>query len=399
MPADAAFRGRAVDGSNRRPIAGATVTSGNSIVITGPDGRFQIAETTGAVGARAPGYRQISFKGAPGDIVLTPFRPKALYLSVYGIGSRPLREPALALAARAGLNALTIDVKGDRGLIPYRSAIPLAARLGANRIVTVGDIHALVQDLHGRGLYLIARIVVFKDNPLAEARPDLAVKTPAGRLWRDREGLAWVDPSRKEAWDYSIDVAVEAARNGFDEIQFDYVRFPDAKGVVYSVANTEQNRVDALTGFFREARSRLIPFNVFMAADVFGYTPWNLNDTSIGQRIERLAPLVDYLCPMLYPSGFQYGIPGYRIPVAHPYEIVRLSLEKAAQRTGLSPLHFRPWLQAFRDYAFDKREFGPKEIAEQIRAAEEFGSDGWMLWNPRNVYSTDGLSPLSARRF
>jgi hypothetical protein len=395
-PAYAAFRGRVVDRADRRPIPGAIVTSGNLTATTGQDGRFQIGETAGFVGARASGYRQTQvgaaiFKGAAPDIGLTPFRPKALYLSVYGIGARTLRDPALALAARAGINALVIDVKGDRGLIPYRSSVALAARLGANRVVTVGDIHGLIQDLHGRGLYLIARIVVFKDNPLAESRPDLAVKSSGGRIWRDREGLAWVDPSKKQAWDYSIDIAVEAAGNGFDEIQFDYVRFPDAKGVSYSVANTEQNRVDALSGFLREARARLAPLNVFLAADVFGYIPWNLNDTDIGQRIDKLAPLVDYLCPMLYPSGFQFGIPGYRMPVAHPYEIVRLSLDRAAQRSQLPPARFRPWLQAFRDYAFDKRVFGPKEIAEQIRAAEEFGSDGWMLWNPHNVYSDDGL--------
>jgi hypothetical protein len=398
--ADAAWSGRVIDGSNRQPIAGATITAGAATATTRQDGCFQIGETAGSIGVRASGYRQTQVgagifagvvKGAAPNIVLTPFRPKALYLSVYGIGSRALRDPALAVAARAGLNALVIDVKGDRGLIPYRSSVPLAARLNANRVITVGDIHGLVQDLHGRGLYLIARIVVFKDNPLAEARPDLAVKSAGGRIWRDREGLAWVDPSKKESWDYSIDVAVEAASNGFDEIQFDYVRFPDAKGVVYSVANTEQNRVDALGGFFKEARGRLDPFNVFLAADVFGYIPWNLNDTDIGQRIEKLAPLVDYLCPMLYPSGFQFGIPGYRMPVDHPYEIVRLSLDKAAQRSGFSSKHFRPWLQAFRDYAFDRREFGPKEIATQIKAAEDFGSDGWMLWNPHNVYALDGL--------
>ena len=128
-----------------------------------------------------------------------------------------------------------------------------------------------------------------------------------------------------------------------------------------------------------------------MAADIFGYVSWNLDDTQIGQKIENVASCIDYVSLMLYPSGFQFGIPGYRNPVAHPYEIVSLSLKKAQERANIPPNRFRPWLQAFKDYAFDRRYFYGPEIRSQINAAEEFGSDGWMLWNPRNVYRTDGL--------
>jgi hypothetical protein len=130
---------------------------------------------------------------------------------------------------------------------------------------------------------------------------------------------------------------------------------------------------------------------VFLSADVFGYVCWNVNDTMIGQRLEDLARLLDYVSPMLYPSSFQFGIPGYRLPVAHPYEIVYFSLERARERTGLAPSRFRPWLQAFRDYGFDRRAFGEAEIRAQIAAAERFGSDGWMLWDPQNAYTADGL--------
>jgi hypothetical protein len=131
---------------------------------------------------------------------------------------------------------------------------------------------------------------------------------------------------------------------------------------------------------------------VFLAADIFGYVCWNLDDTGIGQMLERLVPHVDYLSPMLYPSGFHVGIPGCPDPVAHPYEIVYRSLDRAKQRTGLPPVRFRPWLQAFRDYAFDRRPFTGKEIRQQIRAAQDFGANGWMLWNPNNIYSAEGLS-------
>jgi hypothetical protein len=324
-------------------------------------------------------------------VKLTPFKPKALYLSVFGIGSSALREPALRLLQQTELNSLVIDIKGDRGLIPYRTTVPLAGVARANRILTVPNIKELVASLHARGIYLIARIVVLKDDPVASARPDLAVLTADNSVWHDPEGLAWTDPSKEEAREYSLDLAEEAARNGFDEIQFDYVRFPDAVGLKYSIPNTQENRVRVISQFFREARKRLTPYNVFVAADIFGYVCWNQNDTYIGQHLESIVSLVDYMCPMLYPSGFQYGIPGYRMPVAHPYEIPRLSLERARERTCVRPVRYRPWLQAFRDYAFDHRAFGVAEMRSQIKAAEDFGSDGWMLWNPHNIYSPDAF--------
>jgi hypothetical protein len=217
------------------------------------------------------------------------------------------------------------------------------------------------------------------------------VKNLAGEIWRDRENLSWADPFKKEVWDYNIRIAVEAAQLGFDEIQFDYVRFPDASGLQFSQPNTQENRVKAISGFLMEAKNQLAPYNVFLAADIFGYVSWNLNDTEIGQKLEELTPHLDYFSPMLYPSGFQFGIPGYRNPVANPHEIVYLSLKRAQERTQLPPIRFRPWLQAFKDYAFDRRPFTAKEIKDQISAVEKFGSNGWMLWNPRNVYGPDGL--------
>ena len=135
----------------------------------------------------------------------------------------------------------------------------------------------------------------------------------------------------------------------------------------------------------------MLPYNVYVSADIFGYVCWNKNDTGIGQRLELVAPDVDYMAPMLYPSGFQFGIPGYVDPVAHPYEIIHASLENAQARLKISPLRFRPWLQAFKDYAFDHRKFTADAVSTQIKAAGDFGADGWMLWNPRNDYSETGL--------
>ena len=388
--------GRVVDFFPGKPVKGALVTLNSDVVLTDENGIFTVNTALSKLAVRAPGYGRteqtiVAFDSTLQEIKLIPFTPKALYLSFYGIGDRGLRESAVKLIEETELNTLVIDVKGDKGMIPYKSSIPLAAEVGAQRITTVREMASLMRALKEKGIYTIARIVVFKDNPLALARPDWAIKTQSGEVWRDRENLAWVDPFNKEVWDYNINIAVEAAQYGFDEIQFDYVRFPDASGPRFSMPNTEENRVQAISGFLMEARRKLTPYNVFLSGDIFGYVCWNLNDTKIGQRLEDLATHLDYLCPMLYPSGFQYGIPGYRNPVANPYEIIYLSLKRAQERTNLPSHRFRPWLQAFRDYAFDGRYFNDKEIMGEIRAAEGFGSHGWMLWNPRNAYSSAGL--------
>ena len=389
--------GKVMDYLTRKPIQGALITANNEVIQTDSNGMFILRNAVKKIGIRAYGYARgeqvIPFitGRTPLKIYLQPFTPKALYLTFYGIGDRSLRESALKLINETELNSLVIDVKGDKGMITYKSSIPFASEIGAQKLTIIKDIRSLLQSLREKGIYTIARIVVFKDNTLGLARPDLTVRTQDGRVWHDREDLIWVDPSRKEVWDYNINVAVEAAKMGFDEIQFDYVRFPDKKGLKFAVTNTEENRVKYISGFLMEAKKRLMPYNVFIAADIFGYVSWNLNDTLIGQKLENLFPCVDYVSFMLYPSGFQFGIPGYRNPVAYPYHIVSLSLKKARERTKISPLRFRPWLQAFRDYAFDRRYFNGMEIRNQIKAAEEFGSNGWMLWNPRNVYQPDGL--------
>jgi hypothetical protein len=398
--------GRVVDLFTNRPIGGALVRLNNDIGWTNENGQFYIKNPGDKVGIKAHGYLRTEqvittpLNSSPQEIKLGPFNPKALYLSFYGIGDRTLRESALKLIEETELNALVIDVKGDRGMIPYKSSIPLASEVGAQKIITVRDMSGLMKSLKEKGIYTIARIVVFKDDLLASKMPDLAVRTQSGQVWHDRENLAWLDPFKQEVWDYNINIAIEAAQYGFDEVQFDYVRFPDASALRFSMPSTEENRVKAISGFLKEAKERLMPYNVFVSADIFGYVFWNLNDTEIGQRLEDLVSHVDYLCPMLYPSGFQYGIPGYRIPVAHPQEIVYLTLKRAQERTRLPSIRFRPWLQAFRDYAFDRRYFRGKEIQDQINAAKDFGSQGWMLWNPQNNYFEDGLkkiTPLGVR--
>lgn len=397
IPAYPAVDGKVIDAQTKEPIENAVVTLGEEVAHTNQNGDFHLEGSGAALKLRAPGYSRrelptAELSGLSPGIPLTPFQVRALYLTVYGAASKKLRHAALETIEKNRMNALVIDVKGDRGFIPFKVDLPLAEEIGAQNPILIKDMPAFLKNLKEKNLYLIARIVVFKDDPLAAARPQLAVKKDDGSVFRDREKLRWVDPFSREVWDYNIAIARIAAELGFDEIQFDYVRCPDNKGVVFSQPNNMTTRTQAVTGFLQAASKALAPYNVIVAADIFGYVLWNYDDTGIGQQIGEAVRAVDLICPMLYPSGYHLGIPNYRNPVQHPYEIVHLTLQRAQERTGISSLRFRPWLQAFRDYAFKGGDFGEERIKIQIKAAEDFGASGWMFWNPRNIYPKTGFA-------
>jgi hypothetical protein len=321
---------------------------------------------------------------------------KAVYLSYYGVADATIRGRVLDLLDGTELNAVVIDVKGDRGFIPYATSVELAVQAGARGPVRWNGFDAALARLKAGGVYTIARIVVFKDDVLARHRPTWALlDTRTGRPWVDREGLAWIDPFKDEAWAYTLQLAVEAAAKGFDEIQFDYLRFPSEGplgAIRYSAVSTQETRTRAIGRFLAAAR-QMLGDRARLAIDVFGYTAFNDNDTNVGQRIEDLAPLVDVICPMAYPSAYHVGIPGYRNPVARPYEVVAETVRRIRARSRHGGALVRPWIQDFRDYAFDRRAFGPMEVAAQIRAAHDAGASGWMLWNPRNRYTVEALGP------
>jgi len=325
------------------------------------------------------------------EIRLAPFTPKALYLSYWAVTSKKHLDRVMKVLDETEANTLVLDVKSEYGLLAYDSGLPVADAIGAYNRKTLPHMEEFLKMLKAKGIYTIARIVVFKDNLLAAKKPHLAIRQSDGAIWKNREELAWIDPFQTEAWDYNIDVARHAAKVGFDEIQFDYIRFPDKQDLVFAKENNEENRVATIAGFCKEAADRLASANVFLSADVFGHTCWDEGDTNIGQRLDAIAPHLDYISPMLYPSSFRHGIPSYANPVAHPEEVVYYSLKNAVDRTGLAPERFRPWLQAFRDYGFDRRAFREKEIRAQIRAAEAIGSTGWMLWNAGSYYTAQGL--------
>jgi hypothetical protein len=395
--------GRVVD-QDGNPLRGASVVVRGIEVRTDADGVFKVEQIPpdATLLVKLPGFakRRVGPTRGAVEAVLEPQVIKAAYLTYYGVGDRGIRNRVLDLTERTELNAVVIDVKGDRGWILYRTEVPQALAVGAQGPGTLREFDAMMADFKARGLYTIARIVTFKDNVLANARPDLAViDTRTGQPWIDNEKLAWVDPFREEVWAYNIAIAQEAIRRGFDEIQFDYVRFPtDGKlgAARYLRPVNKDSRLATIAAFLERARRELGAQGAFVAADLFGYTAFNENDTDIGQRIEELAPHLDFICPMVYPSGYHKGIPGHPNPVLVPYKVVHESVRLIRQRASGTVARVRPWLQDFRDYAFDRRVFGVAEIQAQIRGSDDAGGVGWMLWNPRNGYTGSALRPKEA---
>ncbi|MBN1221492.1 MAG: hypothetical protein JXM69_21405 [Anaerolineae bacterium] len=331
---------------------------------------------------------------------MAPTYIKGLYLTYHAVGHEGLRSHAFGLIETTELNAVVIDIKGDLGLLAYQSDVITATAIGANEAPTIQDWPALRQYFDDHNIYAIARIVVFKDNYMARAHPEWAVKDASGQLWLDREKLPWTEAFHEEVWDYNIALAVEAAQRGFDEIQFDYVRFPtdgSIGSIVYSQpADTPAARTQAINGFLAKADAALAPYPVKLAVDVFGYTTWHKGDFRIGQDLAQMAPYLDVLSPMLYPSTFDHGLdgmPGYEFAVDYPYEIVYESMIRVMGRVkATNPnLIVRPWLQDFPDYGFDRRIFTPDEVREQMFASYDTGGGGWLLWDPRVKYTPEAL--------
>jgi LysM repeat protein len=318
---------------------------------------------------------------------------RALYISYFGIGHPETRQRILNLLETTELNALVIDAKGDDGLISYPTQIPLAREIGADR-PTAKDFDEIMGQLKAQGIYTIARIVTFKDELLAKSYPEYAVTTTSPAQVSSNEYLDWADPFLKPVWDYNIQVAVEAARLGFDEILFSHVRFPPPEqgaGLQFAQEATRESRIAAVTGFLSLARGQLGPFGVRLAADTLGYTCWRKDDSLIGQDIERMSQYLDVLCPTLYPSAFGSGVPGYKMAVAHPYEVVNLSARQAVSRVACA---VRPWIQDFQDYRFDKRVYGRPEIQAQIKGSFDAGCAGFMVWNHRVRYTEGAYAPV-----
>src|SRR3989440_4521750 len=324
---------------------------------------------------------------------------KALYVNAWAFGSPKLWQ-LVRLADETEINAFVIDVKDDTGCLLYPSTVLTAEQIGANRCVRAKDARARLDTLAAHDIYAIARIVVAKDPLLAERKAGWSVKDRVtGVLWRDRINSAWVDAYNDSVWIYSGQLAQEAARMGFQEVQFDYVRFPDEPRermatAIFPAHRPGRTQREAVREHVALLKDRLRASGVPVTFDIFGLTASATGDLGIGQVWEDFVSVADVVLPMVYPSHYYRGAFGYAWPNGQPYHVVHSALTDALKRSQPLPgsAEIRPFLQAF---TLGRRlpRYTPFEIREQIRAAEDLGITSWVLWNPRSVYQRGSLRP------
>jgi hypothetical protein len=310
---------------------------------------------------------------------------RAIYITSWTAGISRF-QTLVDMTSRSFLNAVVIDIKDSTGKVGYDSKVPLVVQTGAYQ-KRIRDLDGILRYCRDRKIYTIARIAVFQDPNLANARHDLAIGSKGGGgAWKDRKGLAWVDPASREVWDYNIAIAKEAAARGFDEVQFDYVRFPTdgkLKTLSYPVYKGDVPKHEIIRRFFQYLDVQMKSVDVLTSADIFGLTTMVNDDMNIGQRIQDIADYVDYICPMIYPSHYPRGYLGLNNPAAHPYRIIYDACLRGMKRLEGKRAKMRPWLQDFKLGAvYDK-----KMILDQIQASRDAGISGFSMWNARNVYT------------
>jgi hypothetical protein len=334
---------------------------------------------------------------------------KALYATTWTAATDTQINHLIDLANRTEVNAIVIDVKDYTGYISFDTDLAVVESVGAEKII-IQDIDALINKLHANNIYAIARITVFQDPVLAAKRSDLAVQSKStGKIWKDNKGLAWLDPASIEVWNYIVTISKEIDKHGFDELNFDYIRFPsDGKmsDMTFPFYNSEtQYKSAVMKDFFKYLSDNLRSQGIKISADLFGLATVNNDGLGIGQVIEDALINFDAVCPMIYPSHYAPGFIGLKNPSAYPYEVIKYSMEATKKKIAALEIlknsttssieiqnakiaQMRPWLQDF--------DLGADYTAEMIRLEKKAVLDagfneGWMLWDPRNVYTAGAL--------
>ena len=314
---------------------------------------------------------------------------KALYVNRFAAHSTRRMRWLLGVADSTEVNGLVIDAKDEFGL-NYRPANEAYRKYVSTDHGVIRDVKALTDSLHAHGVLAIARMVAFKDPNAAALNPDWTIKRPDGSVWRDEKGHAWVNPYNREVWEYNLAIAEELVRLGFDEIQWDYIRFPEPYSRLPKQVFPGSNGVskpDNLANFLKVAQERMHKAGVRSTADIFGLVTTVQGPLEIGQHWERLAPVTDVLLPMAYPSHYPRGSYGVARPNAEPYKIMKAAIDGAKRRNdklGIKAAeHVRPWIQAF---SLGQPPYDHTHIIEQKRAIYDAGYKGWVLWHPGSKY-------------
>jgi hypothetical protein len=312
---------------------------------------------------------------------------RALYVNRWAAQSRKKMKKLVGIADTTEINALVIDMKDEFGLNYATKNSEFAKNAGSS---AKANVVALLDTLKAHKIFPIARIVVFKDSVTARVHPEWTIRRTDGSVWRDKKGLAWVNPYHHELWDYNIGVAEELVKLGFGEVQFDYIRFPEPYPSLPKQVFPDSKDVtkpNALAAFLKEARTRLNKLGVRSTADIFGLVTTVNGPLEVGQEWEKLAPNTDVLLPMVYPSHYPHGSFDIKSPNAEPYKVITIAVKRARERDeklGIKqPEHVRPWLQAF---TLGSPTYGAAQLRDEKKAVYDSGYQGWVMWNPGSSY-------------
>ena len=324
---------------------------------------------------------------------------RGIYLTLYSASNNRIDE-LIEMSKRTKINTFVIDVKDDNGtmLFPTKAAEKYAPE--ANKRAPIKDIAALMKKLKDNNIYAVARIVSFKDPTYAKQHPDRSIIYKAtGKPFTNSDKLIWVSAHDRDLWDYNVSVSKEAIEAGFNEIQFDYVRFPASNGGKLDKEldyrnTTGESKPATIQNFLKYARQEISPLQGYISADIYGLVGSVSDDMALGQYWEAVSNVVDIVSPMMYPSHYANGTYGLSVPDAYPYETIYHSTKDSVARNKniKNPATIRPWIQDF-TAAWVKGyiKYGPKQLEDQIRALEENGVTEYLLWNAMNRYSEDAI--------
>lgn len=338
-----------------------------------------------------------------------PDNIRAVYATGWVMGTPSIRKDMIAQIKENNFNAIVIDIKDEAGQLSYNSEVQTAIDIGASRKM-ISNITSVIEELKENEIYVIGRIVTFKDPIYASKVPENAYKKSDGSLWKDSGGRCWPNPYNKNSWEYPIELAKEAATLGFQEIQFDYIRFPSSEGktkaISFGFESDTKTKSDIINEFLEAVMTELEPFNVTVSADVFGITTKRDGDfENIGQDFAKISQIVDVVCPMIYPSHYNFNEYGIAKPDLDPYNLVYRSLGDAYKRfnklasgdTSVKFAKIRPYLQDFTASWLGKGNYlvySEKEVTEQIQATYDQNIYDFCLWDPNNKYCYTALNDV-----
>jgi hypothetical protein len=387
----------AILSTDGKPLPGASVVVNGGRVLSGADGKYAFKWLTSdhKLVVKAPGYLanvvQVG-KVLTQNVTLQPFVAKAIYINADTVATPGKLQALLALVDRTELNAMVIDVKADNsGRVLYASDNPVVKQLGTSDPI-IPDLGGLLATLKAHKIYTIARLPVFWDQAVTQAKPEWALhsKKAPGQPWVAGNGTRWANPYDPNVWDYNLGIAKEVASKGFDEVQLDFAYFPsvgELDDIDYGQYAQGKRRMDAIDGFLDRAYTELSPMGTYISVDVLAFTPFVQDDMGVGQNFEQVARRADYVSPYLYPSDYPDNFSEFAHPAEHPFDIVAQTMQSANTRAQGLGAKMQPWLQDFNGTV----PYDATKVRQEIDAAEQNGAAGWMLWNFGNVYTEGAL--------